>query len=56
MIGDQLNVINIAIKKLKKMEARIPFKNNFEGLLTLESEWIDDGLEQPLLCISNPSL
>ena len=49
-----INIVHLAIKKGKKQDAKIPFKNTYNGPLTIETDWIDNGEDQHYTAVSHP--
>ena len=54
MEDKEINIVHLAIKKGKKQDAKIPFKNTYNGPLTIETDWIDNGEDQPYTAFSHP--
>lgn len=53
-LEEEIQIIKLAIKKGKKYDAKIPFKNMYHKSLTLETEWIDDGQKSPYDLLLHP--
>ena len=54
MEDEGINIVHLAIKIGKKQDAKIPFKNTYNGPLTIETDWIDNGEDQSYTAVSHP--